>query len=104
MLGKNSAMINPKGDPAERSTVVTQYETLRKAALGDALPVEARYGLMLFLRRGMWGWARAGASMSTCQPPTGSGPSSRKAPEEYRTVIHIFAAMAIRATYQGATL
>lgn len=97
-------MTNPKSAPAERSTVVTQYETLRRAALGDALPVEARCGLMLFLRRGMWGWARAVASLSTCQPAAGSGPSSRKASEEYRTVIHIFAAMAIRANYQGATL
>jgi len=97
-------MTNPKSDPAERSTVVTQYETLRRAALGEALPVEARCGLMLFLHRGMWGWARAMANMSTCQQPAGSGPSNRKAPEEYRTVIHIFAAMAIRANYQGATL
>jgi hypothetical protein len=97
-------MTNPKSDPAERSTVVTQYETMRRAALGDALPVEARCGLMLFLRRGLWGWARAVVSMSSCQPPAGPGPSSRKAPEEYRTVIYIFAAMAIRTTYQGATL
>ena len=28
------------------------------AALGEALPPEVRSGLMLFLRRGMWGWAR----------------------------------------------
>ena len=26
-----------------------------------------------------------------------------KAPEEYRTVIHIFAAMAIKTSHQGAT-
>ena len=44
---KNSAMTNPKSDTAERSTVVTQYETMRRAALGDALPVEARCGLLL---------------------------------------------------------
>jgi len=62
-------MTNPKSDPAERSTVVTQYETLRRAALGEALPVEARCGLMLFLHRGMRGWARAMANMSTCQQP-----------------------------------
>ena len=96
-------MTSPKSDPAELSTVVTQYETLRIAALGEALPVEARCGLMLFLRRGMWGWARTMANMSTCQQPAGSGPSNRKAPEEYRTVIHLFAAMAIRTTVLGAT-
>ena len=32
------------------------------AALGQALPPEARCGLMLFLRRGMWGWARVMAT------------------------------------------
>jgi hypothetical protein len=57
-----------------------------QAAPGDALPVEARCGLMIFLRQGMWGWARAVASMSKCQPLAGSWPSGRKAPEEYRTV------------------
>ncbi len=49
--------------------VVTQYETLRRAVLGDALPPEARAGLPLFLRRGMWGWARAVAAMSAPQRP-----------------------------------
>jgi hypothetical protein len=92
-------MTSTKDDSAVRSIVVTQYETLRRAALGDVLPPEARSGLMLFLRRGMWGWARALAAMSPLHQPTGSRVSSWKAPEEYRTVIHIFAAMAIRANY-----
>lgn len=39
--------------------IATQYEALRAAALGDPLPLMARSGLVLFLRRGMWGWARA---------------------------------------------
>ena len=39
--------------------VAHDYETLRTAAHGDALAFEARNGLALFLRRGMWGWARA---------------------------------------------
>ena len=43
--------------------VVAQYEALRGAVLGDALPPEARTGLLLFLRRGMSGWARAVATM-----------------------------------------
>ena len=46
--------------------VVAQYEALRSAALGDALPPEARTGLLLFLRGGMCGWARAVATM--CAP------------------------------------
>ena len=92
-------MTSAKDDSAERSIVVTQYETLRRAALGDVLPPEARPGLMLFLRRGMWGWARALAAMGPLHRPTDSRVSRWKVPEEYRTVIHIFAAMAIRANY-----
>ena len=41
------------------SDIAAQYEVLRGAALGHVLPPEARSGLALFLRRGMWGWARA---------------------------------------------
>jgi hypothetical protein len=45
---------------AELSTdMAARYEALRAAAFGDGLPPEARSGLTLFLRRGMWGWARA---------------------------------------------
>jgi hypothetical protein len=85
--------------------MVAQYETLRGAALGHALPPEARDGLMLFLRRGMWGWARgiamAGASMSqqpSCSPALNCAPAG-----ESRTLIHIFAAMAMSANNRGAT-
>lgn len=88
------------------ANMVAQYETLRRAALGHALPLEARSGLMLFLRRGMWGWARAmaiaGASMSqqsSCPPALNCVPSG-----ESRTLIHIFAAMAMSANNRGATL
>jgi hypothetical protein len=38
------------------------------ATLGGALPTESRSGLALFLRRGMWGWARA--LVRTGSPPT----------------------------------
>jgi len=41
------------------AAVTARYEALRAAAFGDGLPPEARSGLTLFLRRGMWGWARA---------------------------------------------
>lgn len=93
-------------ESSEGSTsIVAQYETLRRAALGHALPFEARSGLMLFLRRGMWGWARAmvivGASMSqqpSCSPPLSCAPSG-----ESKTLIHIFAAIAMSANHRGAT-
>jgi hypothetical protein len=79
------------------------YETLRSAALGAVLPVEARSGLTLFLRRGMWGWARAMATPSAAQPPTRLPAATWTAPEAYRAVIHVFAAMAIHTNTGGAT-
>lgn len=96
-------MTSGQNNSAEPSVVAAQYETLRRAGLGDALPSEARAGLLLFLRRGMYGWARAVATMSAPPPPTGSRPPNWKAPEEHRTVVHIFAAMAIKANHDGAT-
>ena len=83
--------------------VVAQYEALRGAALGDVLPPEARTGLLLFLRGGMWGWARAVATMRAPQQPSGSRPSNVTIPEEYRAVVHILAAMVINANHYGAT-
>ncbi|WP_318868281.1 helix-turn-helix domain-containing protein [Sinorhizobium meliloti] len=38
--------------PIQPSTIASQYEVLRKAALGAALTLIARSGLLLFLRRG----------------------------------------------------
>jgi hypothetical protein len=85
---------------------VAQYETLRGAALGQALPPEARCGLMLFLHRGMWGWAQIAAMVAAgvSQQPSCSPALSRTASEEYRAEIYIFAAMAMNADHQGAAL
>ena len=83
--------------------VVAQYEALRSAALGDALPPEARTGLLLFLRSGMCGWARAVATMGAPQRPTGSRPPDWTISEEHRAVVHILAAMVINANHYGAT-
>jgi hypothetical protein len=83
--------------------VVAQYEALRGAALGDALPPEARAGLLLFLRRGMCVWARAVATMCAPQRPTGSRPPNWTVPEEHRAVIHILAAMVINGNHFGIT-
>jgi hypothetical protein len=92
-------MTRAKNNSAEPSSVVMQYETLRRAALGDALPPEARAGLTLFLRRGMWGWARAVATMSALPQPTGARSSNWQPLEEDRTIIHILAAMAIKTNH-----
>jgi len=70
---------------------------LRTAALGAALPLKARSGLMLFLRRGMWCWAKALSGTvrpqqeQGCQPaPT---PSTLHASNS--AVVHVLAAIAI---------
>lgn len=97
-------MTSAKNNSAEPTVVVTQYETLRSVALGEALPPEARGGLLLFLRRGMYGWSRTvAAALSSPPQPTRSPPSNWKGPEEYRTAIHIFAALAIGTSPYGAT-
>ena len=90
-------------DLAEPGNLVAQYETLRKAALGGVLPPEARAGMLLFLRRGMWGWVCALATVIATKQPAGPRPTEWDPPEEYRTVIRIFAAMAIGTSFQGAT-
>jgi hypothetical protein len=90
------------GSAEPPSIDVTHYETLRRAALGEGLPPEARSGLTLFLRRGMWAWARAMATARVPQPPARSPASSWTASEGYEAVIHVFAAMVIHADNRGA--
>ena len=82
-------------DSARPSSVAAQYEILRMAALGEALPPEARSGLMLFLRRGMWGWARTLTAPSVCENPTHAPPLNSAAPCKRETVMYILAAMAM---------
>ena len=80
----------------EPSTIAAQYETLRMAALGEVLAPEARAGLMLFLRRGMWAWARAlGAASAPPSPKCRSSESVASHPS--KVVIQLFAAMAMNA-------
>ncbi len=74
----------------------TEYETLRGAALGAPLPPEARHGLLLFLRRGMWAWTQAVATAAVGPPPPTRMTASVSAfPHERSGVIHVFAAMAL---------
>ena len=64
------------------------------AALGETLPPTARSGLMLFLRRGMWGWAQALAVARPVQQPIHA--SSLNPPANKRTaVVHVLATMAM---------
>jgi hypothetical protein len=84
-------------EPMAASRLSEQYETLRSVALSGELPLEARSGLVLFLRRGMWAWARAVTIPSTPRPPR-SLVATSTAQDDERTVIHLFAAMAMRSS------
>jgi len=83
--------------------LVARYEALRAAALGEMLRPEARAGLLLFLRCGMCGWARALATIPAPQRSVGSRPSRLPIPEEHRAIVHAFAAMVINGNGYGAT-
>ena len=95
---KNCAMSSANDNARSHPCVRQQRSTklLRMAALGEALPPKARAGLLLFLRRGMWGWARALATMSAArQPVRALGHRTGRSRKSTRAVIHILAAMAM---------
>lgn len=83
------------------STLVAQYETLRMAVLGEASPLEARSGLMLFLRRGMWSWARSLSGESVRQEPLPVPRSAPVEPGERSAIVYVLAAMARKFNYRG---
>jgi len=83
---------------AHSPTVLDQYELLRAAMLGAALPSASRTGL---LHRGMWAWActigldparQRPIPAATVDPPKLDGPRERRA------VVHLLAAMAMTIT------
>lgn len=82
--------------------VATMYETLRGAALGLPLPPEARSGLALVLRRGLWGWIRTLGRLPAAALPRGSAPSESTMPRERSDMVHILAAMAMKASERRA--
>ena len=110
--GRSSARLAEKKRRRERrrrrrgssggASVTERYETLRTAVLGEGLPFEARNGLALFLRRGMWAWARAAATPSPPPQPPRSPCTKTTDHDEQRAVVHLFAAMATRSTNRGA--
>jgi hypothetical protein len=80
------------------AAIVAHYETLRSAMLGEALPPDARSGLVIFLRHGMWEWARTLTLGTLGREPLHVSPSSSSNPTEpgeRRAVIHLLAAMAM---------
>jgi hypothetical protein len=75
--------------------LASRYETLRRAALGEPVSPEDRSGLGLFLRRGMWGWARA-LMVQASQQPLRHSPASPaiECHQQQRGIVQAFAAMA----------
>jgi len=81
-----------------------RYEKLRKAALGEAVPVEDRSGLVLFLRHGMICWIKTISEAKSSQKQQVT-PCSRStgfvtSTQNY-TVIKIFAAMTLHTQNKG---
>ena len=83
------------------TTIVAQYETLRLAMLGEALPPDARSGLIVFLHHGMWEWARTLTAGALGREPLHVSSSNPTEPGERRAVIHLFAAMAMTINDRG---
>ena len=82
----------PAAPPA---AFVARYESLRSAMLGEALPPDARSGLVVFLHRGMWAWACALSVEPTKLEPM---PSRSPAPAQLndrRAIICLLAGMAM---------
>lgn len=78
------------------STLLTSgYEALRMAALGEPVAPEARSGLGLLLRRGIWGWARALIIDTPRQPSRPSSVGSALGSQQALTVVQVLAAMAL---------
>jgi hypothetical protein len=83
--------------PPTPSSLIDHYETLRMAMLGEALPPEARSGLTLFLRRGMWGWARSlSVGAGVRREPLPAPRSDPAEPAQRSAIVYVFAAMAMK--------
>jgi hypothetical protein len=84
------------------SVLASKYEVLRAAALGEALPLTARSGLMLFLRRGMWGWAKALIAAADSAPePIDRRRSASSTQGGRGAVVHVLATIATSTNHAG---
>ena len=84
------------------SVLASEYEVLRAAVLGEALPLMARSGLVLFLRRGMWGWAKVLiAAAASPQETTDRLSSSAPTQGGRSVVIHVLATIATSTNHAG---
>ena len=78
------------------SAIAAQYETLRLGGLGEALPPNARCSFMLFLSRGMWGWACTLAAATDVREDRAHRPlPDGVSPARHEAIVHVLAALAI---------
>ncbi len=82
--------------------VVAPYERLRSAMLGEALPPDARNGLVVFLHRGMWGWARALSLEPARLEPASSQSSPPAQSSDRRDIVCLLAGMAMAINHRRA--
>jgi hypothetical protein len=82
--------------------VEAKYEALRLAALGQPQPLDARSGLALILRRGMWGWAKALGQASARECAGNCATLKPTASPQHSAVVQILAAMAMKANIRRA--
>ncbi len=84
------------------SVLAAEYEVLRAAALGEALPLMARSGFTLFLRRGMWGWAKALAAAAASPKEPLDLPSAASTMQVgHSAVVHVLASIATSISHTG---
>ena len=81
--------------PIHPTAIAARYERLRSAMLGEALPPDARSGLIVFLRRGMWRWARMLVPEPARLELIPSRSSMPAEPIERRAVVGLLAGMAV---------
>jgi hypothetical protein len=83
-------------------SMAAQYERLRRAGLGEPLPPDARCGLLLFLRRGMWAWTQALATATRAPLAPQDSPASVSRASDVTGVIQVFAAIALASPHRSA--
>lgn len=80
-------------------TAEEQYELLRAAMLGAALPPDAPTGLIVLLHCGMWSWARViDRARQGPIPASSAHPAHLGGPCERRAVVHLLATIAMTMT------
>ena len=92
-------MSGAESTPASLAHILqAQYELLRAAALGEETAAEARSGLTVLLRQGMWSWTRVITRGQTPQgaiTPFAPRPSRSDQSRDRRAVINLLAALAM---------